>query len=173
MDQRVLFMSKLNEMKMINEKIEMEQENKWKIKEVEWKAENGAFKIKLENVLVENKTWETKAQEWKIEKDELKTENRTLKNKLQSRAAVDKILKRMIRSNRKLRKTNPFRFKRPRPAIVQASLDMADDLVHVAPVRLTNPMISLPKSGEFVKEDARFFKCRLEYQANSSVMMRK
>ncbi|GFX32321.1 hypothetical protein TNCV_4410891 [Trichonephila clavipes] len=78
----------------------------------------GALKITLENVLVENNTWETKAKEWKTEKDELKTENRTLKNNLQSRAAVDKVLKRMIRSNRKHRRINPFRFKRPRPAIV-------------------------------------------------------
>ncbi|GFT36061.1 hypothetical protein TNCV_4178831 [Trichonephila clavipes] len=121
MDQRVLFKSKLNEMKAINEKIQMEQENEWKIKEVEWKAVMGALKIKLENVLAENKTWETKAQEWKMEKDELKTENRTFKNKLQSRAAVDKILKKMKQSNRKLRRINPFRFKRPRPAIVHAS----------------------------------------------------
>ncbi|GFX32322.1 hypothetical protein TNCV_4410901 [Trichonephila clavipes] len=35
MDKRVLFKSKLNEMKAINEKIQMEQENEWKIKEVE------------------------------------------------------------------------------------------------------------------------------------------
>ncbi|GFT98680.1 hypothetical protein TNCV_2671231 [Trichonephila clavipes] len=122
MDQRVLFKSKLNEMKAINEKIQMEQENEWKIKEVEWKAEIGALKIKLENVLGENKICETKEQEWKIEKYELKTENRTLKKKkLQSRVAVDKVLKRMIRSNRKLRRITPFRFKRPRPAIVHAS----------------------------------------------------
>ncbi|GFW62000.1 hypothetical protein TNCV_4670251 [Trichonephila clavipes] len=78
-----------------------------------------ALKNKLENVLGENKRWETKEQEWKTEKGELKTENRTLKNKLQSRAAVDKILKRMIRSNRKLRRINSLRLKRP--AIVQAS----------------------------------------------------
>ncbi|GFX05141.1 hypothetical protein TNCV_1957971 [Trichonephila clavipes] len=121
MDQKVLFKSKLNEMKAINEKIQMEQENEWKIKEVEWKAENGVLKNKFKNVLVENKIWETKEQEWKIEKGELKTENRTLKNKLQSRAAVDKVLKRMIRSNRKLRRINPLRFKRPGPAIVHAS----------------------------------------------------
>ncbi|GFX43042.1 hypothetical protein TNCV_2710871 [Trichonephila clavipes] len=121
MDQKVLFKSKLNEMKAINEKIQMEKENEWKIKEVEWKAENGVLKNKLENVLVENKIWETKEQEWKIEKGELKTENRTLKTKLQSRAAVDKVLKRMIRSDRKLRRMNPLRFKRPRPAIVHAS----------------------------------------------------
>ncbi|GFX25797.1 uncharacterized protein TNCV_2639411 [Trichonephila clavipes] len=121
MDQRVLFKSKLNEMKAINEKIQMEQENEWNIKEIEWKAEMEVLKIKLENVLVENKTWETKAQEWKVEKEELKTENRSLKNKLQSRVAVDKVLKRMIRSNRKLRRINSFRFKRPRPVIVHAS----------------------------------------------------
>ncbi|GFQ84540.1 RNA_pol_Rpb2_6 domain-containing protein [Trichonephila clavata] len=36
-----------------------------------------------------------------------------------------------------------------------------------------NPTISLPKSVELVKEDARFFKCHLKYQANSSVIMRK
>ncbi|GFX75663.1 hypothetical protein TNCV_761311 [Trichonephila clavipes] len=107
-------------LKAINEKIQME----WKIKEVEWKAEKEALKNKLEKVLGENKRWETKEQEWKtekgewkMEKGELKTENRTLKNKLQSRVAVDKILKRMIRSNRKLRRINSLR----RPAIVQAS----------------------------------------------------
>ncbi|GFY06382.1 RNA_pol_Rpb2_6 domain-containing protein [Trichonephila clavipes] len=37
----------------------------------------------------------------------------------------------------------------------------------------TNPTISLPKSVELVKEDARFFKCHLEYQVNPSVKMRK
>ncbi|GFU00026.1 hypothetical protein TNCV_1659821 [Trichonephila clavipes] len=121
MDQKVLFKSKLNEMKAINEKIQMEKENEWKIKDVEWKAENGALKNKLENLLVENKSWETKGHEWKTEKYELKTENRTLKNKLQNRAAVDKVLKRVIRSNQKLEMINPLRFKRVRPAIVHAS----------------------------------------------------
>ncbi|GFU12445.1 hypothetical protein TNCV_4244201 [Trichonephila clavipes] len=66
----------------------------------------------------------TEKDQLQTERDELKTEIMTLKNKLQSMAVEDKILKRMIRSNRRLRIINPWRWKRvrtlPRPAIVQS-----------------------------------------------------
>ncbi|GFS96512.1 uncharacterized protein TNCV_3943151 [Trichonephila clavipes] len=103
MDQKVLLKSKLNEM---NAKYDMIQRERDMLKE-------------------ERDLLKTKEKEWETKEHELKTENTSLKIKLQSRAVVDKLLKRMIGSNRKLRGVNPWRCKRvktlPRRAIVQSS----------------------------------------------------
>ncbi|GFX58662.1 hypothetical protein TNCV_249401 [Trichonephila clavipes] len=103
MDQKVLLKSKLNEM---NAKYDMIQRERDMLKE-------------------ERDLLKTKEKEWETKEHELKTENTSLKIKLQSRAVVDKILKGMIGSNRKLRGVNPWRWKRvrtlPRRAIVQSS----------------------------------------------------
>ncbi|GFV49973.1 uncharacterized protein TNCV_1392541 [Trichonephila clavipes] len=101
--QKVLLKSKLNEM---NAKYDMIQRERDMLKE-------------------ERDLLKTKEKEWETKEHELKTENTSLKIKLQSMVVVDKILKRMIGSNRKLRGVNPWRWKRvrtlPRRAIVQSS----------------------------------------------------
>ncbi|GFU74708.1 hypothetical protein TNCV_2430981 [Trichonephila clavipes] len=81
MDQKVLLKSKLNEM---NSKYDMIQRERDMLKE-------------------ERNFLKTKEKEWELKEHEFKTENTSLKIKLKSMAVVDKILKRMIGSNRKLR----------------------------------------------------------------------
>ncbi|GFW90536.1 hypothetical protein TNCV_565741 [Trichonephila clavipes] len=92
MDQKVLLKSKLNEMKAKYDMIQRERD---------------MFKEERDFLKTKENEWETKEHEWK-------TENMSLKIKLQSMETVDKILKRMIRSNRKLRMINSWRFKRVR-----------------------------------------------------------